>query len=153
GQLLQAQEETLLLRNPSVSQSHVAFVYGGDIWIADKSGANARRLTSNPGVELNPIFSPDGQRIAFTGNYDGNTDVYTISIYGGDPQRVTFHPAADILRGWINDKEVYITRSRVILFSFGARFYTTDLNGDLASGLTMQEAYQGATSEAGLHWA
>src|SRR5690606_13610206 len=91
-QLLQAQEETLLLRYPSISQSHVAFVYGGDSWIADKSGANARRLTSNPGVELNPIFSPDGQRIAFTGNYDGNTDVYTISIYGGDPQRVTFHP-------------------------------------------------------------
>lgn len=153
GQLLHAQEETLLLRNPSVSQSHVAFVYGGDIWIADKSGANARRLTSNPGVELNPIFSPDGQRIAFTGNYDGNTDVYTISIYGGDPQRVTFHPAADILRGWINDKEVYFTTSREFQYSLGSRLYKTDLNGGLATPLSMPEAYQGSPSADGRYWA
>ncbi|VTQ08615.1 hypothetical protein [Sphingobacterium daejeonense] len=78
GQLSFAQtaEETLLLRNPSISQNHISFVYGGDIWIADKNGQNPRRLTVNPAVEQNPIFSPDGSKIAFTGNYDGNTDVY-----------------------------------------------------------------------------
>src|SRR5690554_3181283 len=73
---------TLLLRNPSISQQHIAFVYGGDIWVADKSGQNPRRLTINPGVELNPVFSPDGQKIAFTGNYDGNTDVYVVPVHG-----------------------------------------------------------------------
>ena len=82
-------QETLLLRNPSVSASNIAFVYGGDIWIADKNGANPRRLTTNPGVEQNPMFSPDGKKVAFTGNYDGNTDVYVLPIEGGEPQRIT----------------------------------------------------------------
>ena len=152
-QMAFGQEETLLLRNPSISQSHVAFVYGGDIWIADKNGQNPRRLTSNPGVELNPIFSPDGSQIAFTGNYDGNTDVYTISIFGGDPKRITFHPAADVLRGWINDNELYFTTTREFQYSLGSRLYKTNLEAGLATPLVMPEAYQGAPSPNGRYWA
>ncbi|HMR20030.1 MAG TPA: peptidase S41, partial [Sphingobacterium sp.] len=117
------------------------------------NGQNPRRLTSNPGVELNPIFSPDGSQIAFTGNYDGNTDVYTISIFGGDPKRITFHPAADVLRGWINDNELYFTTTREFQYSLGSRLYKTNLEAGLATPLVMPEAYQGAPSPNGRYWA
>lgn len=148
-----AQQVTLLLRNPDISKNHVTFVYGGDIWIADKNGQNPRRLTSNPGVELNPIFSPDGSQIAFTGNYDGNTDVYTLSVFGGEPKRITFHPSADLVRGWLNNQEVYFQTTREFDYSLGSRLYKKGLNSDLASPLMMPEAYQGSPSPDGRYWA
>lgn len=149
-----AQEETLLLRNPSISKTHITFVYGGDIWVADKNGQNAKRLTTNPDVELNPIFSPDGKQIAFTGNYDGNTDVYTIPVYGGEPKRVTFHPAADVVRGWINNDEVYFTTSREFQYSLGSRLYKSSTDGKgVDAALMMPEAYQGSPSADGRYWA
>ncbi|MHC8948738.1 S41 family peptidase [Sphingobacterium hungaricum] len=150
---LLAQQETLLLRNPTISDTHIAFVYGGDIWIAEKSGNNPRRLTVNPGVEQNPIFSPDGSQIAFTGNYDGNTDVYVISVYGGEPRRITHHPASDVLRGWLNNNEVYFTTSREFDYSLGSRLYKTNINGGRDEALIMPEAYQGSPSEDGKFWA
>lgn len=152
-QILSAQESTLLLRNPDISKTHITFVYGGDIWIADKNGQNPRRLTTNPGVELNPLFSPDGSQIAFTGNYDGNTDVYTIPVKGGEPKRITFHPAADLVRGWLNNNEVYFQTAREFDFSLGARLYKTGLDAELASPLMMPEAYQGSPSPDGRYWA
>ncbi|NGM65561.1 S41 family peptidase [Sphingobacterium sp. SGR-19] len=148
-----AQEETLLLRSPDVSDKYITFVYAGDVWIADKNGQNPRRLTVNPGVEQNPMFSPDGQRIAFTGNYDGNTDIYVMSIHGGTPKRVTFHPTADVLRGWLNNDEVYFTSTREFNYSLGSRLYKTSLDGELASPLLMPEAYQGSPSSDGRYWA
>ena len=147
-----AQEETLLLRNPSISKSHITFVYGGDVWIADKTGQNPRRLTTNPGVEMNPMFSPDGSKIAFTGNYDGNTDVYTIPVTGGEPKRVTFHPSADVVRGWINNDEVFFTTTREFEYSLGSRLYKSGANGS-ATALMMPEAYQGSPSADGRYWA
>lgn len=149
----QAQQETLLLRSPSISDKHISFVYGGDIWIADKSGANPRRLTTNPGVEQNPVFSPDGKNIAFTGNYDGNTDVYVVSIQGGAPKRVTYHPTADVLRGWLNNNEVYFTSTREFTYSLGSRLYKSAVSGESASALMMPEAYQGSPSADGRYWA
>src|SRR5690349_20911813 len=95
-------QETLLLRSPAISTNNLAFVYGGDIWISDRDGGNPRRLTINPAVEQSPVFSPDGKQIAFTGNYDGNTDVYVIPVTGGDPKRITYHPNADLVRGWLS---------------------------------------------------
>ena len=148
---LLAQEETLLLRNPSISDTHITFVYGGDIWVADKSGANAKRLTTNPGVEINPIFSPDGKQIAFTGNYDGNNDVYTIPVYGGEPKRITFHPSSDVVRGWINNSDVYFTSTREFTYSLGSRLYKSAPGEDVA--LMMPEAYQGSPSPDGRYWA
>lgn len=145
--------ETLLLRNPSISKNHISFVYGGDIWIADKNGQNPRRLTVNPAVEQNPIFSPDGSKIAFTGNYDGNTDVYVISIQGGDPKRVTSHPAGDILRGWLSNDEVYFTTQRELNYSLGLRMYRTKINGSVDYPLIMPEANQGSPSADGRYWA
>src|SRR5690554_2931097 len=146
-------QETLLLRNPSISAEHVAFVYGGDIWLADRDGSNPKRLTINPGVELNPVFSPDGSQVAFTGNYDGNTDVYTLSIQGGEPRRLTYHPGPDVVRGWLNDSEVYFTSTRDYQYALSPRLHKVKTDGTLSEPLLMPEAYQGSPSPDGRYWA
>src|SRR5262249_33840473 len=77
----------LLLREPTVSATQICFSYAGDLWIVDRNGGNARRLTTDVGIETSPIFSPDGSLIAFTGEYDGNHDVFVVSAQGGMPRR------------------------------------------------------------------
>lgn len=149
----QQAQESLLLRSPSVSEKHLAFVYGGDIWISEKDGSHPRRLTVNPAVEQHPVFSPDGSKIAFTGNYDGNTDVYVISIEGGEPIRVTSHPAADVVRGWLSNEEVYFTTQREFTYSLGSRLYRSRVDGAVDYPLMMPEAYQGSPSPDGRYWA
>lgn len=94
---------TSLLRHPSVSESHIVFVYAGDLWRVDRDGSNPVRLTSQPAEENNPFFSPDGSKIAFSAEYEGNTDVYVMSVEGGNPERLTWHPGADIVTGWSSD--------------------------------------------------
>jgi len=78
---------TRMLRHPAVSRDLVAFEYAGDLWAASRNGGTARRLTSTPGVEIDPYFSPDGSQIAFTATVAGNTDVYVMPTAGGDPRR------------------------------------------------------------------
>src|SRR5512144_472195 len=92
-----------MFRYPAVSKERIAFVYAGDIWIAPKAGGNAVRLSSPLGEESFPRFSPDGSRIAFSGDYDGNVDVYVVSVYGGQPARLTHHPMDDRVLGWTPD--------------------------------------------------
>ena len=133
-------QETLLLRSPSISDQHVAFVYGGDIWVAERDGTNARRLTVNPAFEQNPVFSPDGQQLAFTGNYDGNTDVYVISIQGGEPRRGTHHPAADVVRGWMDNEKVYFTSTRDFQYALSPRLNQISTKGGVATPLVMPQA-------------
>lgn len=145
--------ETLLLRQPDISDTHITFVYAGDIWIADKEGQHPRKLTNNPDLELNPKFSPDGQTIAFTGNYDGNTDIYSIGLQGGNPTRITYHPAADMMRGWLDNETLYFTSSREFEYSLGSRLHSKNLNHNQTEALTMPEAYQGSPSPDGKKWA
>ena len=87
-----AQIDARLLRQPDVSAAEVAFVYGGDIWVVSKEGGLAHRLSTPMGEESFPRFSPDGQQIAFTGNYDGNQDIFVMPAKGGLPTRLTHHP-------------------------------------------------------------
>ena len=84
-----AQIDARLLRQPDVSATEVAFVYGGDIWVVSKTGGVALRLSTPMGEESFPRFSPDGQQIAFTGNYDGNRDIFVMPTKGGLPTRLT----------------------------------------------------------------
>src|SRR5678815_5468786 len=77
AQVAQKNPAALLMRNPTVNSTDIVFSYAGDLWIVSRQGGEARRLTSGAGNEANPIFSPDGQTVAFTGDYDGNVDVYT----------------------------------------------------------------------------
>ncbi len=98
-----AQIDARMFRQPDVSGTHIAFVYAGDIWVVPKTGGLATRLTSAPGEELFPRFSPDGSQIAFSANYDGNLDVYVVASLGGDPVRLTHHPMDDRVLDWHPD--------------------------------------------------
>ncbi|HSO22580.1 MAG TPA: hypothetical protein VLT81_06715, partial [Chondromyces sp.] len=74
--------DTRFLSQPAIGGGHLAFVYANDLWVAEADGRHPRRLTSDEGVESNPVFSPDGEWIAFDAQYDGNTDVYIVSTRG-----------------------------------------------------------------------
>ncbi|HWH50299.1 MAG TPA: protease, partial [Gemmatimonadaceae bacterium] len=95
-----AQVDARMLREPTVSATQIAFIYGGDIWIMPKAGGTAQRLTTARGEESFPRFSPDGSTIAFTADYDGNDEVYTIPAAGGEATRLTYHPSADRVVAW-----------------------------------------------------
>lgn len=95
-----ASAETRLVKQGAISKDHIAFTYGGDIWVADRDGNNPRQLTTRRAPEMMPQFSPDGKTIAFSATYDGNTDIYTIPVSGGQPKRLTWHPGADIVEGF-----------------------------------------------------
>src|ERR1700733_1773628 len=112
--LAQAQDaKPLLLRQPTLSHRDVAFMYGNDLWKVSREGGDAIRLTAGPGIKRDPHFSPDGQWIAFTGDYDGKLNVYIISASGGTPRRVTFHAGPDIVSGWTPDgKNILFASSR-----------------------------------------
>ena len=86
----QMSNDTRLLAQPAISANHIAFIYAEDLWVAYKDGSNPIRLTIDEGIESNPVFSPDGSIIAFNAQYDGNTDVYTVSVNGGIPKRLTW---------------------------------------------------------------
>lgn len=96
-------QDTRLLRNPAINSTHIAFVYGGDIWLANQDRSQVKRITTYAGVESDPHFSPDGKTLAFSGQYDENTDVFTVPIEGGEPQRLTWHSGSDLVRGWTSD--------------------------------------------------
>ncbi len=122
--------ETLMLSQPAIHGDSIAFVYANDIWIY-KSGTDApRRLTSTAGTESNPIFSPDGKFIAFSGNYDGNTDVYIVDSRGGIPKRLTWHPYGDIARGFTPDgKKVVFASGRYSSTRGRTKLFSVSLNG------------------------
>jgi tricorn protease len=104
---------TRLLRQPDIWRDEVVFVYAGDLWTASASGGQARRLTAHSGDELYPKFSPDGKWIAFTGQYDGNSDVFVIPAGGGEPRRLTYHPSNDMVLGWSPDGRILFRSNRV----------------------------------------
>src|SRR5260370_41954323 len=109
--------DTRLLTYPAVSARNVAFVYADDLWVAELDGRNVRRLTTDTGVESHPVFSPDGKTIAFSAQYDGNTDVYTIPVEGGAPTRLTWHPGVALVRGWTPDCKSIVFSSPCALFT------------------------------------
>lgn len=94
---------TRLLQQPAISESHIAFVYGADIWLSDISGGEAKRITSTAAVETNPKFSPDGKHIAFSSNRTGAYAVYVVAVEGGSPRQLTWHPAPANVVGWTPD--------------------------------------------------
>ena len=99
----QAQTPPVLAQQPTLSATEIAFVFAGDVWSVPRAGGEARRLTAGAGVESNPVFSPDGKWLAFTGQYDGNVDVFVMPSQGGVPRRLTWHPDADSVLGWTRD--------------------------------------------------
>jgi tricorn protease len=133
--------DTKLLTQPAVSADRVAFVYANDLWTADLEGRNVRRLTSGVGLEMLPAFSPDGTLVAFSGQYDGNTDVYVVPAGGGVPRRLTWHPAADIVQGFTPDgTAVLFTSSRFSSNRAYSQLFTVPVKGGEAGMLKVPYA-------------
>ncbi|HEY3625664.1 MAG TPA: PDZ domain-containing protein [Terracidiphilus sp.] len=138
-----------IFQRPALSRELIAFGYAGDLWTVARSGGRATRLTSGVGIESAPVFSPDGKTIAFTGDYDGNTDVFTIPVTGGVPFRVTYHPAPDVAVGWTPDGKNILFRSNRESVSRYAQLYTVPATGGIAKVLPLPMAYQGQFSPDG----
>jgi len=152
--------QTKLLRFPDIHGDRVVFTYGGDLWTAPSSGGSATRLTSHPGIEVFGKFSPDGKWIAFTGQYDGDEQVFVIPTTGGEPRQLTFYPAKGPLAprwgwdnqvyGWSNDGERIFFRSlRDSWATPIARLYSVSIDGGPTEPLPMPTAGSGDFSPTG----
>jgi tricorn protease len=141
---------TQLLRQPTLSQTDIVFVYANDLWKVPKSGGNAVRMTSNEGEETFPHFSPDGTQIAFTGEYDGNVDVYLIPAAGGEPKRLTWHPGADLVTGWTPDgTSVVFSSGREGHATQESKFFKVAAEGGIPEALAIPRAVNGEISPDG----
>lgn len=136
-----AQKEMRLLRFPTMNNNTIVFTYAGDLYSVDAKGGTARKLTNDIGTELFAKFSPDGKHIAFTGQYDGNTEVYLIPAEGGIPKRLTFTPTLgrddvsdrmgpnNIVTGW-KDNSTIVYRTRGWEFNdMKGKLFTVSING------------------------
>ena len=141
---------TRLLRQPDISQTHITYTYGGDIWISALNSNEAKRITSTAAVESNPYFSPDGNWIAFSSNRAGTNNVYVVSKNGGEPKRLTWHPSGSIVRGWTNDgKHVLFASNRATAPRPYNRLYTISVEGGAPKLLTKQWSNDGSYSPDG----
>jgi tricorn protease len=144
--------DTRLLSQPAISDRNIAFIYAGDLWVADLDGKNVRRLTADEGAESNPAFSPDGSVIAFSAQYDGNTDVYVVPTAGGVPTRLTWHPSPDIVQGFTPDgSAVLFTSQRAVFSNRYAQLFTVPVKGGLEEQLPIPYAFKATYSPDGSH--
>jgi tricorn protease len=143
-------DEARLLRFPAIHDRQIVFTYAGDLYTVPSTGGVARRLTSHEGFEMFPRFSPDGKWIAFTGQYDGNTEVYLMPAEGGTPKRLTYTATLgrdevsdrmgpnNIVIGWKNDGKHILFRSRMRSFNdFIGQLYTVSIDGGLPEQLPL----------------
>ena len=144
-----ASATTHLLHSPTLNRSQIVLSYAGDLWTVNRSGGTATRLTVGAGIETLPIFSPDGKTLAFTGDYDGNIDVYTMPATGGVPKRITYHPAADYAVGWTPDGQRVLFRSNRQSFSRFTQLFSVSKDGGFAEALPLPMAFTGAYSPDG----
>jgi tricorn protease len=142
---------TRMLRTPSVSATHVAFAYANNVWVVERTGGAARRLTSFQGQTSNPKLSPDGRTVAFSGEYGGNTDVYTVAVEGGEPTRLTWHPAPDAVQGWTPDgsRVLFASTRATAAPNATARFWTVPAAGGPESPMPLPRGYQGKIAPDG----
>jgi tricorn protease len=147
----QPSQRPMPFQSPAISRSHLAFVYAGSVWVVERSGGEAKRLTTASGDESSPFFSPDGSLIAFSKTTGGNTDVYVAPVTGGDLRRLTFHPEIDLAGGWTPDgKNVLFRSTRAsaqILFTY--RFYTVPVHGGFETELPLPTGASASFSPEG----
>ena len=155
-----ALSQTKLLRFPDIHKDRVVFCYAGDLWLASSSGGTATRLTTHPGQELFPKFSPNGEWVAFTGQYDGDEQVYVVPVAGGAPTQLTFYPARGPLPprwgydnqiyGWTRDGEKVLFRSMRYGWDLtDTRLYTVSVEGGMPEPLPMPVSGAGDYSPDG----
>jgi len=142
--------DTRLLAQPAVSATHVAFLYAGDLWSARLDGTEIRRLTTSEGPVSNPAFSPDGQTLAFSANYNGNTDVFAVPVEGGPLTRLTWHPGPDLAQGFTPDgQQVLFTAPRAVFTGRYTQLFTVDKAGGVERPLPIPNAARAAYSTDG----
>ena len=142
-------EGPLLLREPALGKSRIVFRYGGDLWSVPREGGEAVRLTAGPGTEGSPVFSPDGTQVAFSGEYEGNVDVYLVGADGGVPRRLTYHPAVDTPVGWSPDGRKILFRSGRESYSRFSKLFTVGVDGGFPEAVPLPAAFSGAFSGDG----
>src|SRR5436190_7633930 len=120
-----------LLQKPAMSKTTIVFSYAGDLWTVSRQGGVASRFTAGTGNESSAEFSPDGNTIAFSGEYDGNVDVFTVPATGGVPKRITYHPDADRVVGWSPDGKRILFRSTRESYSRYTQLFTVSPEGGL----------------------
>jgi len=138
-----------ILQRPALTKTHIVFNYAGDLWTVERTGGKATRLTVGVGIETSPIVSPDGQTVAFSGEYDGNTDVFTIPIAGGIPRRITYHPAVDVPVAWTPDGAKIVFRSNRDAASRYTQLYQVAKSGGPATLMPLPMGYTGDISPDG----
>ena len=139
-----------MFRYADVSATRIVFVYAGDLWVAPKAGGVASHLSSPKGEESFPRFSPDGSQIAFTGNYDGSSDIYVVPATGGLPRRVTYHGAPDRMLDWYPDgKSLLFASSRMSEKDRFNQLFKIPASGGLAEKLPLPYGEFGSISEDG----
>lgn len=138
-----------MLRYPDVSRTHIVFSYANDLWLVPRAGGQAVPLTSPPGPEEWPRFSPDGQTLAFVANYDGSRDIYTMPITGGIPQRVTYHPADEMLCDWTPDGALVFSTNGFAPLARMPQLYRVSLDSPLPTRLPVAYGTNGAISPTG----
>src|SRR5262245_34844479 len=142
-----------LFQKPTLSSTKIVFSFAGDLWSVPRDGGDAVRLTAGPGVETSPVFSPDGAQIAFTGEYDGNLDVYVVSAAGGTARRLTYHPGPDDAIGWTPDGKRVLFASVRNNETDGVRLFTMPVEGGFPDEIPLPIAVEGAYSRDGSHLA
>ncbi|MFH2000036.1 MAG: peptidase S41, partial [Planctomycetota bacterium] len=143
-------KDTRMLSEPAVSGTHIAFIYAEDLWICGLDGKEVRRLTSHEGIESHPRFSPDGTLIAFSGQYDGNTDVYTIPVEGGSPTRLTWHPDDDRVQDFSCDGSAVLFSSPREVFARNLQqLYEVSIEGGYPARLDIPSASKAAYAKDG----
>ena len=145
-----AGQSPLLLRNPSLSQDKIAFLYADDVWTVGRQGGQAERLTSDGKVVAGPFFSPDGSEIAYSAHLNGNVDVYVMPVNGGVPHRITWHPGGSQVIGWTPDgKRVLITNGATSFRDF-QKLSTVNADGSgIPEPLPLPSGVQGSYSPDG----
>ncbi|HTD53707.1 MAG TPA: peptidase S41, partial [Thermoanaerobaculia bacterium] len=142
--------DTRMLSEPAVSATKIAFIYAGDLWTSDLDGGNVRRLTADVGPESSPAFSPDGKWLAFSAQYEGNTDVYVVSAEGGVPRRLTWHPGADVVQGFTSDgKRIVFSSPRSVYTGRYTQLFTVPVEGGPEEPLPIPHADRAAYSPDG----
>ncbi len=143
----------LLLREPTISRTQIAFSYGGDIWTVPRAGGAAHRLVTGYALGTGPIFSPDGSMVAFSGKYDGNVDVYVVPAAGGEPRRLTYHPAPDYAVGWTPDGKRVLFRSSRTTATDPNTLFTVSVTGGFPTAVPLDMAETGSFSPDASHLA
>lgn len=143
----------VILQKPALRRNQIVFVSGGDLWSVAREGGDARRLTTSAGIETNPAFSPDGTQVAFTGEYDGNVDVFVMPAAGGIPKRLTWHPAPDNVLGWTPDGKRILFASPRTSYSRFFELFTVAAGGGFEERVPLPMGFEGAFSPDGSHLA